>query len=88
MHNEEENVEIWSIAIRTHLLLLPEKPEYLHRKHDKLKLAPLGDQSHYNIAHRGGSLEKPENTLQAFRYSVSNNGIYLFSHNFLMPYYH
>ena len=62
-------------------------PEYLHRKHDKLQLPPLGDQSHYNIAHRGGSLEKPENTLQAFRHSVSNNAIYLLSHNFLMPYY-
>ncbi len=52
-------------------------PEYIHRKKDKLVLPPLGDQSHYNIAHRGGSLENPENTLQAFKHSVINQSLTL-----------
>lgn len=39
-------------------------PELLHHKKDKIKLPPLTPgHTHYEIAHRGGSLENPENTL-------------------------
>eukprot|EP00347_Sterkiella_histriomuscorum_P017021 403350958 len=52
-------------------------PELLHRKKDKLKLPQLqAGQTHYVIAHRGGSLENPENTLQAFQHAV-NNGVHI-----------
>ena len=44
-------------------------PEFLHVKKDKLKLPP-SKYSRYILAHRGGSLEQPENTLQAFKYCV------------------
>ena len=40
-------------------------PELLHFKKDKIKM-PDKEHSHYLIAHRGGSMEAPENTLQAF----------------------
>lgn len=37
-------------------------PEYLHSKKNKLKLPPNAF-PRYIIAHRGGSMEAPENTL-------------------------
>lgn len=40
-------------------------PELLHKRKNKLKV-PHSDQSMYIITHRGGSMECPENTLQAF----------------------
>ncbi|CDW73207.1 glycerophosphodiester phosphodiesterase domain-containing protein 1 [Stylonychia lemnae] len=46
-------------------------PEILHRKKEKLRLPQLKEgQTKYLIAHRGGSCENPENTLQAFQHSV------------------
>jgi hypothetical protein len=49
-------------------------PQYLHdTEHKRLKMPPLPkEMSHYVIAHRGGSMEKPENTLQAFKHAVEN----------------
>ena len=39
-------------------------PELLHHRKTKLELPPLPhNQAKYLIAHRGGSLENPENTL-------------------------
>jgi glycerophosphoryl diester phosphodiesterase len=48
-------------------------PEVLHSNEKRrLKLPPLSpDMSHYVIAHRGGSMENPENTLQAFQHAVA-----------------
>jgi glycerophosphoryl diester phosphodiesterase len=49
-------------------------PEVLHpneKQQKRLKMPELpGDMSHYVIAHRGGSMENPENTLQAFQHAV------------------
>jgi glycerophosphoryl diester phosphodiesterase len=46
--------------------------QYLHDTRKKrLRLPPLKDgETHYVIAHRGGSMENPENTLQAFKHAV------------------
>ena len=47
-------------------------PLLIHKKKNKLKLPLLKDgHTHYVQAHRGGSVENPENTLQAFKHAVS-----------------
>lgn len=42
-------------------------PELLHAKKDKLKISKPENLKTVVIAHRGGSQENPENTLQAFQ---------------------
>jgi glycerophosphoryl diester phosphodiesterase len=49
-------------------------PELVHdTKQRRLKMPVLEKEqlSHYVIAHRGGSMENPENTLQAFSHAVA-----------------
>jgi glycerophosphoryl diester phosphodiesterase len=48
-------------------------PQLIHGKPKKRLKMPLLEEgcSHYIIAHRGGSMENPENTLQAFRHAIS-----------------
>ena len=48
-------------------------PEILHdTRQTRLQLPPLEPTcSHYVIAHRGGTMENPENTLQAFKHAIS-----------------
>ena len=40
-------------------------PLYLHEKKNKITLTPLSEleTTHYLFAHRGGSMEAPENTM-------------------------
>ena len=49
-----------------------QNPEYLHNTSNKrLRMPTLKKgESHYVIAHRGGSMENPENTLQGFKHAV------------------
>lgn len=47
-------------------------PQLLHPVKRKLKMAPLKFSSHL-IAHRGGSAEAPENTLQAMKLALKDN---------------
>ena len=46
-------------------------PHHLHLRQDRLALPPLRPGHRYSIAHRGGSVEAPENTLQGFQNSVN-----------------
>ncbi|CDW71239.1 glycerophosphodiester phosphodiesterase domain-containing protein 1-like [Stylonychia lemnae] len=56
----------WSISY-----IFLKYPLLLHQKKNKLKLPPKkDDHSHYILAHRGGSVENPENTLQAFKHAL------------------
>jgi len=61
-----------------------QNPQYLHDTRKKrLRLPPLKDgETHYVIAHRGGSMENPENTLQAFKHAVRSNSIKTYNLDF------
>lgn len=50
---------------------LPERPKYSSRTDGEYV---LGKSEPYILAHRGGSLEAPENTMQSFLHSI-NTGI-------------
>ena len=52
---------------------LLKNPSLLHPIRNKFKMIPKKpNYTHWLIAHRGGSAEAPENTLQAFKKSIEN----------------
>ena len=59
----------WFLACKS----LLKNPQLLHPVRKKLKMIPRKPGfSHWLIAHRGGSAEAPENTLQAFVKAIEN----------------